>query len=54
MSDPNRMYKKLEVIDFLKGYAMLSIVIYHLGQIYFFDHPTLFYLSLSRPDQETG
>jgi len=26
------MYKKLEAIDFLKGYAMLSIVIYHLGQ----------------------
>lgn len=26
------MHKKLEVIDFLKGYAMLSIVIYHLGQ----------------------
>jgi peptidoglycan/LPS O-acetylase OafA/YrhL len=26
------MDKKLEAIDFLKGYAMLSIVIYHLGQ----------------------
>jgi peptidoglycan/LPS O-acetylase OafA/YrhL len=26
------MHKKLEAIDFLKGYAMLSIVIYHLGQ----------------------
>lgn len=26
------MLKKIEAIDFLKGYAMLSIVIYHLGQ----------------------
>lgn len=26
------MNKKLEVIDFLKGYSMLSIVIYHFGQ----------------------
>jgi peptidoglycan/LPS O-acetylase OafA/YrhL len=26
------MHKKLEVIDFLKGYSMLSIVIYHFSQ----------------------
>jgi peptidoglycan/LPS O-acetylase OafA/YrhL len=26
------MQKKIEVIDFLKGYSMLSIVIYHIGQ----------------------
>jgi peptidoglycan/LPS O-acetylase OafA/YrhL len=26
------MHKKIEVIDFLKGYAMLSIVVYHFGQ----------------------
>jgi peptidoglycan/LPS O-acetylase OafA/YrhL len=26
------MNKKLEIIDFLKGYSMLSIVIYHFGQ----------------------